>query len=95
MSGYLLYKDLPKELAPTEDTGSFMTIIHGPTNASFAYTNRYAKVVEKLFKQIPQMETYMMMVGFRSPARAFSWIILKPWSKRDGVVVQRTVYLFS
>ncbi len=83
MSGYLLYENLPKEIAPTEDTGSFMTIVHGPTNASFAYTERYANIVEKLFAKIPQLKTYMMMVGFRSPARAFSWLILKPWSERD------------
>ena len=78
--GVWLYGKIPTELAPTEDRGAILGIIQSPTNSSFAYTNRYAKQIEKIYASVPQAKSYLMSVN---ASGAFSILSLKPWSKRD------------
>ena len=82
-AGYFLYENLPKELAPQEDYGFFMTGIQGPVNASFKYTNYYAKQIEGILSTIPEEIRYVIWVGGVDSTTAFSYVILKPWSERQ------------
>jgi multidrug efflux pump len=45
---WLLFRSLPSELTPAEDRGQLVVQINAPLGASFAYTSRYASLVEDL-----------------------------------------------
>lgn len=80
--GVWLYPHLPSELAPKEDEGAILGIITAPVDASFDYTNYYAKQIEKIYQTIPERQAYFMAVGYPGPANAFSVLVLKPWGER-------------
>ncbi len=82
IGGYVLYRSLPSELAPVEDQGAIMGMINSPDDASFAYTDNYAKQIEALYAAIPEKQAYLMAVAHPDPASAFSILILKPWQQR-------------
>jgi multidrug efflux pump len=53
-----------------------------------AYTDSYARRVEALYSQVPEIRTYFMVVapGLERPnpvTSAFSFVSLKPWSERE------------
>lgn len=81
--GGLLYRNLPDELAPKEDSGVIFASIKAPTDASFAYVNRYVHQVEDLFKAVPEHEHAIVNVGLPSSGKAFAIITLKPWQARQ------------
>jgi multidrug efflux pump len=80
--GVLTYLYLPSELAPSEDMSQVEISIAGPRNASFQYTDAYAHQLEKIYKTIPEVESYGSSVGFGSPSRGFQFLTLKPQNKR-------------
>lgn len=77
--GYLVYRSVPSEFVPTEDTGMIAGSIVSPTGSSFSYTNRYAKQVEQLFKKVPQAANSYVMVNTGSVSTGLN---LKPWGQR-------------
>jgi multidrug efflux pump len=81
--GWWFYRGMPTELAPTEDRGSIMGIVNAPTNASFQYTDRYAKKIEAVYASIPEAHSSLMSVGYPNANSAFSILSLKPWDKRE------------
>ena len=45
---FLLFKFIPKELAPSEDRGIFIVSVNGPEGSSLDYTNGMVKKVENI-----------------------------------------------
>lgn len=86
--GFLIIKDLPMRIAPAEDVGVMFGDISAPTDSSFAYTNEYAKKIEKIYAAIPEQKNYFVDVGHDGPSSAFSLIILKPWEDRTRTIQQ-------
>ncbi len=91
----VVYKSLKSELSPIEDRGFFITLILAPEGASMAYTDSYAKQIEAIYAQVPEIHTYFLAVapGLERPnpvnfAIAFSQ--LKPWEQRTRKVQQVT-----
>ncbi len=80
--GILIYRHLPQQLAPLEDEGTIMGIVNAPTDASFHYTNQYVKQLEKIYSKIPEVQDYITFIEDNAPDEAYSFINLKPWSKR-------------
>lgn len=78
--GYFTFKSLPSELSPKEDMGVFLVSVTPPPNASFAYTNKYTKQLEKLVMKIPQVTSMLTIVD--PSFGGFGWVDLKPWSER-------------
>lgn len=84
-------KDFPlikSELAPLEDRGRFIGMILAPEGATLAYTDHYARQIEKFYAQVPEIDTYFMVVapGLERPNPvnlAMSFINLKPWKERQ------------
>lgn len=81
--GFVIFKWLPTELAPTEDMNEVDVFIAAPRNASFLYTDSYAKQLEQLYKTIPSVEAYIADVGTWAPSRAFQILNLAPREKRN------------
>ena len=74
---------LPRELAPQEDQGFIIGFGMGPEGATVDYTDRYAKMMEGMFAQIPQVERYFQIVGFPSVTNTIGFVMLKDWEERD------------
>ncbi|MGD9152211.1 MAG: efflux RND transporter permease subunit [Gammaproteobacteria bacterium] len=79
----LFYHFIPRELAPKEDTGTIVTFAYTPTSANINYTAKYTKLLEPIFKKVPEVENYVIVNGDGGNANtAFALLDFKPWSKR-------------
>jgi len=50
---------IPSELAPIEDRGTIIGIISAPEGATMTYTDRYARRVETLLAEVPEIQGYL------------------------------------
>jgi multidrug efflux pump len=82
VSGYFLFHSLPNEFAPIEDTNEIDVYISAPHDASFQYTNSYVEQLEGVYKVIPEIESYLSIVGGDSASFSVQVLTLKPWYKR-------------
>jgi multidrug efflux pump len=80
--GLFLYHFLPAELAPGEDMGQIYVSVAAPRSSSFTYMDNYAKELEAMYKDIPDIKTYLTISGSRSPSHAFQILILKDKNER-------------
>ena len=79
---------LKSELSPGEDRGFIIGIILAPEGSTLDYTDEYARKIEGILSQVPEVRTYFMVVapGLERPnpvTTAFSFISLKPWEERE------------
>ena len=78
-----LFKLLPSELAPQEDQGFIIGFGVAPEGSTPEYTDRYAKQMESMFAQIPQVQQYFQIVGFPSVTNTIGFVMLKDWDQRE------------
>jgi len=82
-----LFLSLKSELAPLEDRGILIGVLVAPEGATMNYTDRYARQVEQFYAQVPEVNSYFMVVapGLERPnpvTTALSFVNLKPWEER-------------
>jgi multidrug efflux pump len=87
----LLVLALPTEYAPKEDRGVFFLMMRGPEGASFEYTNRYVRELERiLMREVDEGPAKRVLIrlpasfgstGEVNDARAI--VLLDHWSDRD------------
>lgn len=82
-----LFTSLKSELAPLEDRGTIIGVMLAPEGSTMAYTDGYARQVEKFYSAVPEIQTYFMVIapGLERPNpvnSALSFISLKPWEER-------------
>ncbi len=82
-SGGWLFTQMKSELSPTEDRGTIIVNGSGPEGASFNYTQRYAGQVEQLLGQVPELRSYLMIVGSGEVTQFLSFARLNDWSARE------------
>lgn len=82
-SGYYFFTHLRSELAPVEDRGTITAVGVAPEGATLSFTADYARQVENYFKNIQEVETYLVIVGFPDVTRAIGFARLKPWEQRE------------
>lgn len=80
--GYGVSHFLSAELSPAEDMDEVDAYISAPRNASFQYTDGYAKQLEKIFQQVPEAKSYFAEIGSWSPTNAYLVMMLKPRKER-------------
>ncbi len=83
----VLFRVLPSELVPVEDRGIIFNIIFAPEGSTLQYTDRYVRMAEGLYSQVPEVAGYFSAVGlgFGGPGRvtdAFMFVRLKPYDER-------------
>jgi len=86
--GTYVFTGMKSELAPVEDRGIIIGIISAPEGATMAYTDQYAQQIEAFYAQVPEVNTYFMVVapGLSRPNPvnfALSFVSLKPWGERE------------
>ncbi len=82
-AGGWLFTQMKSELSPTEDRGTIIINGSAPEGASFAYTQRYASQAEELLAGVPELRSYLMIVGPGDVTRFLSFARLKDWSERS------------
>ncbi|WP_447978645.1 efflux RND transporter permease subunit [Candidatus Nitrospira bockiana] len=88
LTSYGLFQSLRSELAPIEDRGIFIGVIIAPEGSTLAYTDAYARRIEHLYDQVPEIDKYFMVIapGLERPnpvTNAFSFTMLKDWEERE------------
>jgi multidrug efflux pump len=78
-----LFVNTSSELAPEEDSGALFALVNAPKYATSKYTELYAKQIDQLTKDLPELDTRFYIVGLDSVDSAFSIWVLKEWADRD------------
>jgi multidrug efflux pump len=86
-ASYFLFTGLKAELAPIEDRSIIIGIINAPEGATLAYTDGYARRIEDILKDMPEIRGYFMVIapGLERPNPvnlALAFVNLKPWEER-------------
>ena len=83
----VLFRQLPQELAPTEDRGVFIIPATAPQGATVEYGAHHTQAVEEILMPLVEngeAERVLAIVGFRGVAeRAFTIVRLKDWEDRE------------
>ncbi|MBT4108924.1 MAG: efflux RND transporter permease subunit, partial [Pelagibacterales bacterium] len=89
---YSLFKEVPKEFAPTEDRGVFLVVLMAPEGATLNYTRDYLLEVEDQLSAIgpkgsKEIDTLfgVLAPGLSRPSPvnfAIAFVVLKPWEER-------------
>lgn len=90
-----LWLSLPRELAPQEDQGFIIGFGQGPEGATVEYTDRYARMMENLFSQVPEVQHYFQIVGFPAVTNTIGFVMLDDWEDRDVSAEQIQQQLFG
>lgn len=83
LTGGALFHYLPAELAPQEDMGQIEVYVGAPRGSSFTYTDGYAKQLEKIYNNTPDIASFFNVTGFNSPSHAYQVVQLKPKNQRS------------
>ena len=86
LAGYFIYTVTPSELAPAEDMNEIDVFVSAPRSASFQYTDTYAKQLEQIFKNIPDIESYISAVGTFSSSHSYHLLKIKPRNQRKNSI---------
>ncbi len=81
--GFVVYHMLPSELSPMEDMNEIDMYVSAPRDASFQYMDSYIKQLEKMYENVPEIESYISQAGFWSPSKGMEIVTLKPREKRS------------
>ncbi len=83
-SGIFLFKSLPSELAPIEDTGAIIVMLKSPTGSSFYYTQEQVDQVEAILQTVPERQDAIAIAGRgRDTTLGTAFLSLVDWDKRD------------
>ena len=83
-----MYVRLPSSFLPEEDMGFFITSIELPSGATAERTSEAVKQVEAYYRQQPEVDSFMSIVGFgfggNGQNQAVCFTRLNDWSTRTG-----------
>jgi HAE1 family hydrophobic/amphiphilic exporter-1 len=91
---FLLGKKIPSGFVPEEDQGYFIVAVNLPDAASLERTDLVTHKLEKILKDIPEIELYTCVNGNNllnntvAPNAATFFITLKPWEEREKTALQ-------
>jgi multidrug efflux pump len=80
--GVLLFKQIPSELSPIEDRGTIVALGIAPEGSTPAYTDRYVKRMEEIFRNTPFVERFFTVIGFSGVTQGINFVRLVDWDDR-------------
>jgi len=80
-AGFLML--LQQELAPLEDRGTLLVVGQAPQGATLEFSARYAKQIEQIYIDIPEVAGYLVVSGFPQITDLVSFSRLIHWSDRS------------
>ncbi len=75
--------DLKRELSPLEDRGVVLARVNAPDGATLAYTDRYAKSIERIAADYPEFDRIFATVGNPTVSQGNIFFRAKPWQERQ------------
>ncbi|RZI43290.1 efflux RND transporter permease subunit [Herbaspirillum sp. HC18] len=78
---------MKKELAPVEDRSTIFTALTGPDGASLAYTEKYARQLEKIAAETPEIDRVFVVSGNPTVERGVAFFRTIDWSERKRKTV--------
>ncbi len=86
---------LPSELAPKEDPGFVVTFGMGPEGSTLEYMDRYARMIEASYREIPEVDRFFLFVGWPAANNVISFPALKDWSERKRSAMELADEMFG
>lgn len=85
VSCFFLFRSLPGELVPEEDSGFFGIFIESDNFATREYTEQWLKPIHEIVAKVPDVENLFSFTALftADPNTGFVGIMAKPWSQRD------------
>ncbi|MDO8838071.1 MAG: efflux RND transporter permease subunit [Parvibaculum sp.] len=74
---------LQRELAPLEDRGTLLVVGQAPQGATLEFSARYARQIEQIYTDIPEVAGYLVVSGFPQITDLVSFSRLIHWSERS------------
>jgi multidrug efflux pump len=74
---------LRSELSPLEDRGVIFGFVSAPEGATANYTADNLKLLEDIYKTVPEARAYNALAGFPTVADGIAIARLKPWAERQ------------
>ncbi|MBB6259538.1 multidrug efflux pump [Paenochrobactrum gallinarii] len=82
LTGFL-FVNTSSELAPEEDVGALFSIFNAPQYATSDYTNLYAKQIDSLTEDLPELQTRFNIVGMGGgTTQGIALWVLDDWNDR-------------
>ncbi|MDR2164349.1 MAG: efflux RND transporter permease subunit [Zoogloeaceae bacterium] len=81
-SGAALFAGMQSELSPIEDRGTIIGAFTGPEGATLDYMDKYARQIEAIYAETPEIERYNIIVGAPILNRGISFGRLADWDQR-------------
>ena len=78
-----LYRAIPGELAPLEDTGAFFVYGTAPLYNNINFMTTYTDKVSEMIDAVPEEKESFLINGLYVPSTFFSMVLLKPWEERE------------
>ena len=96
--GIGLFATIKSELSPLEDRGFFLGVMSGPEGATKEYMDDYARVWERIYSEVPEINAYFLVVAPAlerpNPVNfALSFVRLTDWEERSRKTQQITAAL--
>jgi multidrug efflux pump len=79
---------IKRELAPLEDRGVVLVQINAPDGSTLAYTNKYAKMVEKLGEKYPEFDRIFATIGNPTVGQGNVFLRAVPWEERERTTLE-------
>ena len=89
-AGIPLFQKLPEELAPVEDQSTIFSVFIAPEGATLDYTDRYARQLEQIVAEVPEVNRYFVVSGFPTVSQGVMFTKLEDWSERERLQQQIT-----
>jgi len=80
--------DIKRELSPLEDRGVVLARINAPDGATLAYTDRYARDIERIAEDYPEFDRIFATVGNPTVSQANIFFRAKPWEQRQRTTLE-------
>ena len=83
ISLFFLFRAVPQELAPQEDTGHVYVVGSGPLNSTIEHTLAFVEQVEQIVEQLPETAQHFFVNGAMGTNSFFGMVELKPFEERE------------
>ena len=80
--------DIKRELSPLEDRGVVLARINAPDGATLAYTDRYARSIEKIAEDYPEFDRIFSTIGNPTVSQGNIFFRAMPWEDRQRTTLE-------
>ncbi|MCF8167808.1 MAG: efflux RND transporter permease subunit [Rhodoferax sp.] len=80
--------DIKRELSPLEDRGVVLARINAPDGATLAYTDRYARGIERIGQDYPEFDRIFANIGNPTVSQGNVFLRTKPWDQRTRTTLE-------